>query len=62
MLGGIVVIINKCRKEHFVVIGKQGSTNDGDGFIQRLWEDANSHFYEVEQLAKKDEKGNLAGI
>lgn len=56
------MIINKCCKEHFVVIGKQGSTNDGDGFIQRLWEDANSHFYEVEQLAKKDEKGNLVGI
>lgn len=62
MLGGIVVIINKCCKEHFVVIGKEGSTNDGDGFIQKLWEDANSHFYEVEQLAKKDENGNLVGI
>ena len=62
MIGGIVVIINKCCKEHFVVIGKEGSTNDGDGFIQRLWEDANGHFYEVEQLAKKDENGNLVGI
>ena len=56
------MIINKCCKEHFVVIGKEGSTNDGDGFIQRLWEDANSHFYEVEQLVKKDENGNLVGI
>ena len=56
------MIINKCCKEHFVVIGKEGSTNDGDGFIQRLWEDANSHFYEVEQLVKKDENGNVVGI
>lgn len=56
------MIINKCCKEHFVVIGKEGSTNDGDGFIQRLWEDANGHFFEVEQVAKKDANGNLVGI
>lgn len=54
--------INRCIKESFVVIGKEGSTNDGNGFIQNLWEDANSHFYEVEQLAKKDDKGNIVGI
>ena len=28
---------------------------DGQGFIQKLWEDANSHFIEVQPLAKKDE-------
>ena len=54
--------INKCVKESFVVIGKEGSTNEGEGFIQKLWEDANGHFGEVEQLAKKDEQGNLLGI
>lgn len=54
--------IYKCIKESFVVIGKEGSTNTGDGFIQKLWEDANGHFYEVEQLAKKDDKGNIVGI
>lgn len=54
--------INKCMKESFVVIGKEGSTNDGDGFIQKLWEDANSHFGEVEYLAKKDNNGNIAGV
>lgn len=54
--------INKCMKESFVVIGKEGSTNDGDGFIQKLWEDANSHFGEVEHLAKKDNNGNIAGV
>lgn len=54
--------INRCQKEAFSVIGKEGSTNDGDGFIQRLWEDANSHFGEIQHLAKKDENKNIAGI
>lgn len=54
--------INKCTKESFSVIGKEGSTKDGEGFIQRLWEDANTHFSEVATLAKKDEHGNLLGI
>lgn len=54
--------INTCIKESFTVIGKEGSTKDGDGFIQRLWEDANSHFGEVAELAKKDLHGNLLGI
>lgn len=54
--------INRGVKESFTVIGKEGSTNDGDGFIQRLWEEANSHFHEVAHLAKKDDKGNIAGV
>lgn len=54
--------VNKCVKESFAVIGKEGSTTDGEGFIQRLWEDANSHFGEVQHLAKKDENGGIAGI
>ena len=54
--------IEKRIKETFVVIGKEGSTMDGQGFIQKLWSDANSHFSEVQPLAKKDENGNLVGI
>ena len=49
-------------KDSFIVIGKEGSTEDGPGFIQTLWADANSHFAEVAHLAKKDESGNLVGI
>ena len=49
-------------KPSFSIIGKEGSTVDGQGFIQNLWEDANSHFGEVCALAKKDEKGNLIVI
>lgn len=52
----------KCKKESFTVIGKEGSTSDGEGFIQKLWEDANSHFNEIQHLAKKDENGNIVGI
>ena len=54
--------IEKCIKKAFVVIGKEGSTMDGQGFIQKLWSDANSHFGEIQSLAKKDENGNLIGI
>ncbi|MBU9720170.1 MULTISPECIES: GyrI-like domain-containing protein [Bacillaceae] len=54
--------IKKCIKESFSVIGKEGSTNDGESFIQKLWDDANANFAEVVPLAKKDENGNLIGI
>lgn len=54
--------IEKCVKDAFVVIGKEGSTSQGNGFIQKLWEDANSHFDEVSHLAKKDENGNIVGV
>lgn len=49
-------------KESFAVIGKEGSTEAGAGFIQRLWADANGHFSQIAHLAKKDENGNLVGI
>jgi len=54
--------IKTCIKESFTVIGKEGSTMDGAGFIQKLWADANSHFSEVQHLAKQDEHGNISGI
>lgn len=54
--------IEKIEKPAFSIIGKEGSTADGEGFIQKLWEDANSHFDQVQPLAKTDAQGNLAGI
>lgn len=54
--------INKCVKESFAVIGKEGSTSDGGNFVQELWNQANLHFEEVGHLAKKDENGNIVGI
>lgn len=49
-------------KEAFAVIGKEGSTGDGPGFVKRLWEDANSHFEEVAHLAKRGEDGSYVGF
>jgi predicted transcriptional regulator YdeE len=54
--------IQRCMKESFSILGKEGSTNDGNEFIQKLWADATSHFNEVAEFTKKDEKGNLIGI
>ena len=54
--------IEKVIKESFAVIGKEGSTTDGNGFIEKLWKDANSHFDQISYLAKKDVNGNLAGV
>lgn len=52
----------KCVKEAFCVIGKEGSTNDGTNFIQKLWNSANSHYNEVEPLAKKNNEGKPVGF
>lgn len=46
----------------FCVIGKMGSTEDGDGFVQRLWQEANAHFAEVAPLAKRNADGSFAGF
>ena len=54
--------MDKVIKKAFVVIGKEGSTLDGKGFIQKLWDDANGHFAQVAHLAKRDENGSLVGI
>ncbi|WP_270525044.1 GyrI-like domain-containing protein [Longibaculum muris] len=54
--------MKRCTKESFVVIGKEGSTLDGEGFIQKLWIDVNSHFEEVQHLAKRDKNGNIIGV
>lgn len=54
--------IKKCIKSSFSVVGKEGSTKDGSDFVKKLWENANSHFNEIEPLAKKDENGNVIGV
>ena len=49
-------------KPAFAVIGMEGSTADGPGFIQALWEKANSRFGEVAPLAKTNPDGSLCGV
>lgn len=54
--------IEKITKPAFAVIGKQGSTEDGEGFVARLWQAANEHFPEIAPLVKKDENGTPVGF
>ncbi len=49
-------------KPSFTVIGKEGSTSEGPGFIQRLWREADAHFGEIADLARRDDEGNLSGL
>ena len=49
-------------KPAFSVIGRQGSTEDGEGFIARLWQEANENFPEVAALAKRGPEGSFAGF
>lgn len=54
--------INRIEKASFVVIGKEGSTRDGVGFVDKLWNKMYKDFKQIRHLAKKDEEGNLVGI
>lgn len=54
--------IEKITKPAFSVIGKEGSTKDGNGFIQKLWEEANANFGEIAHLVKTDENGFPIGV
>lgn len=49
-------------KPAFAVIGREGSTLDGPGFIQNLWADANAHFKEIAHLVKRNENGIPVGF
>ena len=49
-------------KEAFSVIGIEGSTSMGEGFVQKLWAEANAHFGEVAHLAKRNPDGSFAGF
>ena len=49
-------------KPAFAVIGLEGSTEDGLGFIPALWEKANARFGEVAPLAKTNPDGSLVGV
>lgn len=51
------MVINKCSKAAFSVIGKKGSTADGEKFITALWEKANRDISEVMPLAKRSRQG-----
>ena len=54
--------IAKITKSAFSVIGKQGSTADGEGFIAGLWQAANENFAQIETFVKRDENGMPVGF
>lgn len=54
--------IERCKRPALTVIGREGSTHDGPGFIQRLWNEANEHFSEIEPLVKRNESGVPVGF
>ena len=54
--------ISRMEKKTFAVIGKEGSTGEGEGFVAKLWGEANAHFGEIAHLAKKDGNGKPVGI
>lgn len=49
-------------KPAFAVIGMEGATTDGPGFIPALWDKANGRFGEVAHLAKTNPDGSLCGV
>ena len=56
------MIMERKIKESFSVIGKEGSTMEGEGFVARLWERAARDFAEVAHLAKKEDDGSYSGF
>ena len=54
--------IERMEKPAFAVIGRMGSTREGEGFIARLWQEANTHFGEIEPLVKRDAAGVPVGF
>ena len=44
------------------VIGIEGSTRDGAGFIQRLWSEANARFGEIAHLVMRHPDGTPVGF
>ena len=55
-------LLERIVKPAFTVIGMEGSTDDGPGFIQALWEKANCRFSEVASLAGTTPDGTLCGV
>lgn len=54
--------IERVKLPAITVIGREGSTNDGPGFIQKLWSEANAHFHEIEPLVMRNADGTFVGF
>ena len=54
--------IKRVRKDEFTVIGKLGSTAEGENFVNALWKKANEGFEEISSLVKCDAQGVPVGF
>ena len=54
--------VEKVVKPSFTVIGMEGSTDAGNGFIKKLWDEANARFEEIAHLCRRGEDGGFAGF
>ena len=57
-------MVDIIEKQQFSVIGKlgKGLAIEGPKWIPPLWQEANSNFAEISNLAKLDAEGNIIGI
>ena len=54
--------VDRMIKPSFTVIGMEGSTDDGNGFIGKLWDEANARFPEIMHLCKREADGSFSGF
>ncbi len=54
--------LEKRELNEFSVIGREGDTRMGAGFVRKLWQDANARFSEIANLVAKDSSGALLGL
>ena len=47
--------MEKCVKDSFSVIGKEGSAELGEGFVEKLRAEVNAIFSEAAHLAKRED-------
>ena len=52
----------RCILPAVTVIGREGSSKDGPGFVQKLWKEANAHYPEIAHLTLKAESGAPRGL
>jgi predicted transcriptional regulator YdeE len=57
-------VVEIIEKQRFSVIGKlgEGLSSESSNWIPPLWQEANSKFIEISDLAKLDVNGNIVGI
>jgi len=56
------MVIQRCRKGEFAVIGKKGSTSDGEDFVNVLWRKTNTGMDEIADLTDRDRNGVPVGF